>query len=101
MTTQRQPYVMLSLCRFSFCCLPNFSENVVLLFYDGCKRTWTRILKNEIEFVTYDADDHKEIMTKYNIQGFPTLILNAGDKAIEYNGERDINSLKEFINSYK
>ena len=68
------------------------------------KSTWDKLqseLKNEVEFVTYDADQHKEIMTKYNIQGFPTLILNAGNKAIEYNGDRDINSLKEFINVYK
>ena len=67
------------------------------------KSTWNKLqteLKNTIEFVTYDADEHKNIIEKYNIQGFPTLILHAGDKAIEYNGQRDIASLKEFIKSY-
>jgi thiol-disulfide isomerase/thioredoxin len=67
------------------------------------KSTWNKLqsdLKNDVEFVTYDADEHKDIITKYNIQGFPTLILNSGNKMIEYNGQRDIVSLKEFIKSY-
>jgi hypothetical protein len=57
-------------------------------------------MKDHIEFITYDADNHKNEIKKYNIQGFPTLILHAGNKAIEFNGQRDLDSLKDFIKEY-
>lgn len=67
------------------------------------KSTWDKLQKemaNKIEFVTYDADTHKNEITEFGIQGFPTLVLKTGNKAIEYNGQRDIDSLKDFINIY-
>jgi thiol-disulfide isomerase/thioredoxin len=67
------------------------------------KSTWSQLqkeMKDHVEFVTYDADNHKNEIKKYNIQGFPTLILHTGSKAVEYNGQRDINSLKDFIKEY-
>ena len=69
------------------------------------KPVWKQLQKDnnindKIEFITYDADKHSDEITKFNIQGFPTLILQNGNKMIEYNGERDITSVKEFINNY-
>jgi thiol-disulfide isomerase/thioredoxin len=67
------------------------------------KSTWSQLqkeMKDHVEFVTFDADNHKDEIKKYNIQGFPTLILHSGDKAVEYNGQRDIDSLKDFIKEY-
>ena len=69
----------------------------------GFKQTWTQLqkdFKNKINFISYDADQDTEIMKNYNIQGYPTLIMQQNDKAIEYVGNRNIDSLKEFINTY-
>lgn len=66
----------------------------------GFKPTWEEIskeLKGKYEFVTYDADKDKEILEKWNIQGFPTIIKKTGDKAEEYIGERDKQGVIEFI----
>ena len=41
-----------------------------------------------IDFKTYDADNDESVMSKYGIQGFPTIVLEKNDKVIEYNGER-------------
>ena len=64
------------------------------------KSTWVDLkksMKNNVNFVTYDADKHSNQIQQWNVQGFPTLILQKNDKAIEYTGSRDLNSLSEFI----
>jgi thioredoxin 1 len=70
---------------------------------NGFKSTWANLQKDmgdKIKFVTYDSDKNKEDIKKYNIEGYPTLILKTQDKAIEYVGSRDIDSLKDFIKQY-
>jgi thiol-disulfide isomerase/thioredoxin len=67
--------------------------------------TWDKINKefnNKINIKTYDVDSTKDkaIFDEYEIQGFPTLILNNNNQKIEYNGPRDYNSIKEFIQQY-
>jgi protein disulfide-isomerase A6 len=60
-------------------------------------------LKNEklnIKLINYDSEKDKNMMSKYNIQGFPTIMLNHKNKLIEYNGNRDKESIINFINSY-
>jgi thioredoxin-like negative regulator of GroEL len=67
------------------------------------KSTWEKLQKEmngHVEFVTYDADKHQKEISSFNIQGFPTLILKTNDKTIEFNGQRDMDSLKEFIQIY-
>jgi thiol-disulfide isomerase/thioredoxin len=65
------------------------------------KPVWNELQKTEkINFVTYDADTHKDEIKNFKIEGFPTLILKKGNEAIEYSGGRDVNSLKDFIKSY-
>jgi thioredoxin-like negative regulator of GroEL len=67
------------------------------------KSTWEKLQKEmngHVDFVTYDADTHKKEINDFDIQGFPTLILKTNNKTIEFNGERDIDSLKEFIQIY-
>jgi len=67
------------------------------------KPTWAKLqesLKNKIQFVTYDADKNSKEVKEYKIDGFPTMILKTNDKAIEYVGPRDKNSIVEFINQY-
>ena len=67
------------------------------------KSTWNELqnnVDNKINFVTYDADKDAKIMKEYNINGFPTLMIKSDNKIIEYNGNRDLNSIKDFINTY-
>ena len=55
--------------------------------------------EDKINFVLYDSDKNKKEMKEWRVQGFPTLIMRKGDKATEYNGDRDINSLINFIDN--
>ena len=67
------------------------------------KPTWNNLKSNmesKVDFVMFDSDENANEIKKYNIEGFPTLILKAGGKAIEYVGPRDFDSVKEFIDTY-
>ncbi len=65
--------------------------------------TWEKISKNtglNVSFKIFDSDKNKKEIDEYNISGFPTIMYKVNDKLIEYNGDRDENSIKEFILSY-
>jgi thiol-disulfide isomerase/thioredoxin len=67
------------------------------------KPIWEKIQtekSNNISFKSYDADKDKQAIKSFNIEGFPTLILTQGNKAIEYVGNRDYDSIIEFISTY-
>ncbi len=67
------------------------------------KPTWNNLKSNmesKVDFVMFDSDEHASEIKQYNIEGFPTIILKAGGKAIEYVGPRDFESVKEFIETY-
>lgn len=67
------------------------------------KSTWNNLKSNmesKVDFVMFDSDENAAEIKQYNIEGFPTLILKAGGKAIEYVGPRDFDSVKEFIETY-
>jgi thiol-disulfide isomerase/thioredoxin len=69
------------------------------------KPTWEKLQKldefrNKVKFISYDSDRDGEKMKEYNIEGFPTLIMVSGGKAIEFSGPRDEESIKSFINQY-
>ncbi len=69
----------------------------------GFKPTWNKLkeeMKSKINFVTYDSEKNSKEIKEYNIEGFPTLIMKVGNKAIEYVGPRDEQSVKDFINQY-
>ena len=81
-------------------------KTLILFKADWCghcnkfKPVWEKLQQTEkIKFVTYDADQHKNEVKSFQVQGFPTLLLKRGNEAIEYTGGRDLNSLKEFIRS--
>ena len=66
----------------------------------GFKPTWEKIKKdlgNKYNFITVDADKDKPLIEKWKIQGFPTIIKKVGDKAEEYVGPRDEQSVVDFI----
>ena len=56
--------------------------------------------KLKVDFINYDSELDKNIINEYKIQGYPTIMLNYKNKLIEYNGNRDKNSIINFINSY-
>ena len=67
------------------------------------KPIWESIksdLKDKINFQTYDSAKNSNEIQKFGVEGFPTIILTVGDKAIEYVGPRDKKSLTEFVNQY-
>ena len=61
-----------------------------------------RKMKNKnIEVLDIKCDNHddprvKELCGKYNVEGFPTVVFAKGDKAVHYNGERNVKKLEEF-----
>ena len=56
-------------------------------------------LKEKVNFYTLDDNTDKEIISEWKINGYPTIILKKGDNdEIEYNGERSLTKIEEFIN---
>ena len=85
------------------------SEKTVYLFKANwcghCKAflpVWEKLQNNveNIKFVTFDSEKDKDKMREYGISGFPTIILKNNNKAIEYVGVRDYDSVLNFINNY-
>lgn len=57
--------------------------------------------EKNVKVVKVDADKHKNISKRENISGFPTLKLYKNGKEIEhYKGQRNVNSMKQFIKNY-
>lgn len=74
------------------------------------KPTWEELTKIKslnnkyINFVELDADTNKDKITEWNdtngnpkVNGFPTLMLQVGNKITEYNNARDKASIMSFI----
>jgi len=66
--------------------------------------TWDALeseLGTKYTFNTIDVDDkkNKKILIKYKkyIQGYPTIIKKVGDNIHLFNGERNVNNVREFI----
>lgn len=89
----------------------NSKSDLILFKADWCghcnnfKPVWNKIqntLNNQVNIKTYDADTstHKSHFEKYNVQGFPTLILVHNNKIIEYSGSRDLESITDFVKNY-
>ena len=67
------------------------------------KPTWDALQKNgqfNIKYNTYDADKHKTEIANWKIEGFPTLILQTGDKSVEYVGLKTMEGISKFIKEY-
>ena len=48
--------------------------------------------------VNVDEENNRDLVETYGVEGFPTLKLYDGKKLHEYNGGRDINNIREFVN---
>lgn len=49
------------------------------------------IMKDKVKIASYDASVHQQFAQKYQIRGFPTMILfpkGSKDKTVNYEGQR-------------
>jgi thiol-disulfide isomerase/thioredoxin len=48
-------------------------------------------LKSKVTFIEYDADQHKDLINKYDINGFPSILSidTNGNKLKEFEGNRN------------
>jgi thiol-disulfide isomerase/thioredoxin len=64
------------------------------------KSTWDALKNkyaNQYNFITYDADKNSKEIKQWNIEGFPTIFKQTGNKAVEYVGSRDVDSMVNFL----
>lgn len=81
------------------------NKTLILIKADWCghckafKPIWEQLPSHldNINFKLLDSENNKDIIQKYNIKGYPSIFLEIGDKRIEYNGKRDLESIKEFV----
>jgi thiol-disulfide isomerase/thioredoxin len=97
--------------------IETFEEGVAeLMFFSAewcghCKDfkpTWKKLVKemdkpkykNKIILQNYDSDKDTKIFKEYNVKQFPTLLLKFEDGTTkEYDGDRDVKSIKIFIDT--
>jgi thiol-disulfide isomerase/thioredoxin len=58
-----------------------------------------KLEKSGTNVVLVDCEKNKDTCNAMGIEGFPTLILHTSKGNVEYSGQRDDNSLVEFVNS--
>ena len=63
-------------------------------FYNSIK------INDNVEAFDIKCDDNKnkELCTKYNIEGYPTIIIDNGTNITKYNGPRTLEGLKKAVN---
>jgi thiol-disulfide isomerase/thioredoxin len=69
------------------------------------KPEWEKIvadstLTKKVNFITMDSEKNRKDINKWQIGGFPTIILKKNNKLIEYNNNRTFNNIKQFINEH-
>ena len=54
---------------------------------------------DKLKCVNIDEEKNRDLVELHGIEGFPTIQLFDGKKLHEYSGGRDINNIREFVNS--
>jgi thiol-disulfide isomerase/thioredoxin len=49
------------------------------------------------KLMAINADEQPELVQRYNVKGFPTMILEKNGRLIEYNGDRTVGDIEKFI----
>ncbi|AAZ12643.1 protein disulfide isomerase, putative [Trypanosoma brucei brucei TREU927] len=88
-------------------------KHVFVMFYapwcGHCKRLkpkWEELAKEmkdetSVVIARLDADKHRNVAERFDVRGYPTLLLFARSKkeGLRYEGARDVAALKEFVKS--
>lgn len=53
--------------------------------------------KNEVDVMLVDCEQNKDVCNAMGVEGFPTLILHTSKGNRVYNGQRDLNSILNFV----
>lgn len=65
------------------------------------KPTWNQLrekYEGKISFIEYEKDEHPDLMSNYQITGFPTvMLLLPNGSAQKYGGERSLEKLSAFV----
>ena len=56
-------------------------------------------LQSKFNFITYDSEKNSKDISKWNIKGYPTVLIDNNNDVTEYNGPRDIEYLYEHLES--
>ena len=64
------------------------------------KQTWNALETHltNVNFRTIDADKDEDELKKFNVEGFPTLMLKNKKGIIEFNGDRSVDNIITFVN---
>lgn len=83
-------------------------NRIVLYYTPWCghcsilKPKWLELQKNnnldDIDIDMIDCDSSKDICNKLNIEIIPTIILHKENNDIIYDGEKEIDKIKEWLN---
>ena len=49
------------------------------------------------KLLAINADEQPDLVRRYNVKGFPTMILEKNGRLIEYNGDRTVSDIERFI----
>lgn len=61
----------------------------------------TMTIGEKVVAVRYvDADQDKETAAKFQVEGYPTFVLETGGRQIKYDGHRDVKSMHSFVEKH-
>lgn len=82
-------------------------KRLILLKAEWCghcqafKEEWNKIKSelesDDLEIITFDSDKDKKMMEKYQVKGFPTILLENKNKIVEFKGMRNLEAVKKFL----
>ena len=82
--------------------------DIMLFKADWCghcksfKSTWTQLenqYNKKFNFITYDNDQHKDIVKEMKVTGFQTIMFKDGKEVQEYNGSREYEVLDNILSN--
>ena len=89
--------------------LMNNNKSVMFFFAPWCghcnsfKPTWnkfkTYLDNHDIKYKEIDYEENSSLCDKYNIQGFPTVLIDNNSNIEEYVGNRTYESLVSWVNN--
>ena len=96
--------------------LPKRAKTATIYFFKTdwcpyCKKSepiWNKVKEEmqskkvngvDLKFITIDCESDEKTASKYNVDSYPTVILEIGDDKITYDAKIEYVTLKKFINT--